>query len=113
LLLAAMMGLWVGCVLGIAAALARAPAPEGTPDYAMAFQHPLVVAGIAAGYLLMAPGLGVVIRIYLTRDIRARIAETTAIHNLAAADGVVGQGSAADALGEGFAGGLDLNLGGI
>ncbi|MFD0387985.1 DUF898 family protein [Tistrella bauzanensis] len=57
-LLAVMMGLWLGGVLGIAAALATAPVPGGTPDYAMAFQHPLVVAGIAIGYLLMVLGLG-------------------------------------------------------
>jgi hypothetical protein len=61
----------------------------------------------------MALAAGVVVRIYLTRDIWARIVETTAVYGLEAADHATGQGEAVDAIGEGFAGGLDLNIGGL
>lgn len=111
-LLGILMGLWVSGIFGLAAALAQ-PAPDGTPDYAAAFAHPLALAGLGLGYLLMALAVGVVVRIYLTRDIWARIVETTAVYGLEAADHATGQGEAVDAIGEGFAGGLDLNIGGL
>ncbi len=42
------------------------------------------------------------------RDLWAKIAETTVVHNLGLADDVVAQGDAVNALGEGFADSLDV-----
>jgi len=63
---------------------------------------------IILGYLMMMVAMGIVLRLYLNRDIWARVAGTTTVHNLSAADDVVGQGEAVDALGEGLADGLDI-----
>ena len=51
---------------------------------------------------------GVVVRMYLRRDIWARVVASTVVHNLSAADNVSARGEAANALGEGFADGLDI-----
>jgi hypothetical protein len=48
------------------------------------------------------------IRIYLLRDVWARVAQTTRVHSLSAADDVTGEGDAVSALGEGFADSLDV-----
>lgn len=73
-----------------------------------ALQHPAVLAGFGALYLLMAVTLGAIFRIYLARDIWAKIAGTSVVLNLVAADDVTRQGDLADALGEGFADSLDI-----
>ena len=62
----------------------------------------------AAGYLVCALAFVVVLRIYLVRDVWQRVAETTRIHNLAAAENVRVQGDMVGALGEGFADSLDI-----
>ena len=59
-------------------------------------------------YLTLILAVGVVMQLYLTRDLWQRVADTTTVHNLAAADDVIAQGDVANALGEGFADGLDV-----
>jgi hypothetical protein len=71
-------------------------------------QHPAVLGAFVIGYLLVAVAFGVVVRLYLMRDLWAKIAGSTFVYYLATADDVVGQGDAADALGEGFADSLDI-----
>ena len=56
----------------------------------------------------MAVAIGVTIRIHLMREIWEKVAASTLVYNIAAADNVTGQGALADALGEGFADGLDI-----
>jgi hypothetical protein len=60
------------------------------------------------GYLVMALGFNVVFRMYLVRDLWAKVAGTTVVYNIAAADNVAVTGDAASAIGEGFADSLDI-----
>lgn len=104
LLLVLVLGLWlVGVTVG-ATYLAGGSAER----IQVAMQHPLVLLALGAGYLVAAIAFGAVVRIYLTRDIWAKIAGRTSVLNLAAADDVTGQGAAVGALGEGFADSLDI-----
>ncbi|HET6839273.1 MAG TPA: YjgN family protein [Bradyrhizobium sp.] len=66
----------------------------------------LVVAGI--GYLAFILALNVVIRVYLVRDVWARVTASTAVHNIEAVADISVGGELADAIGEGLAGGLDV-----
>jgi uncharacterized membrane protein YjgN (DUF898 family) len=60
------------------------------------------------GYLALALALNVVMRICLLRDMWARVVASTAIHGIEAAANVAAKGDLANALGEGFADGLDV-----
>ena len=66
----------------------------------------LVLTGI--GYLLLIVGFNAVVRIYLLRDLWAKVVNTTTVYGLDAAAEVAAQGELATALGEGFADGLDV-----
>ncbi|MBR0933169.1 DUF898 family protein [Bradyrhizobium jicamae] len=66
----------------------------------------LVLAGI--GYLVFALALNVVMRVYLMRDLWVRVLSSTIVHNIQAAANVTARGELANALGEGFADGLDV-----
>ena len=59
-------------------------------------------------YLVIALAIGFFMRIYLVRGVWERIASSTTVHGLEAADNVVAMGGAANALGEGFANDLDI-----
>ena len=63
---------------------------------------------MALGYVVAALALGVVLRVYLLRDVWERVAASVTVHNLAAADNVKAQGDLVSALGEGFADSLDV-----
>jgi uncharacterized membrane protein YjgN (DUF898 family) len=66
----------------------------------------LVLAGI--GYLAAILIANVVLRVYLLRDVWARVAMSTAVHHLEAVDNVSATGELANAIGEGLADGLDV-----
>jgi uncharacterized membrane protein YjgN (DUF898 family) len=68
---------------------------------------PLVVL-MAVGYLALILAMNVVMRMYLLRDVWARVVASTTVYNLAAAAHVSARGEPANALGEGFADGLDV-----
>ncbi|WJR77363.1 DUF898 family protein [Bradyrhizobium sp. NP1] len=68
---------------------------------------PMIVLGLL-GYLLLILALNVVMRLYLMRDVWSRVAATTTVYNIAAAENVTAIGDLASALGEGFADGLDV-----
>jgi len=104
-LLLVLLSVWIGAVVGIAAAMGG-----GTSEQQMLqiMQHPATLIAMGAGYVIMALALGVVLRLYLMRDVWARVANATLVYNLAAADNVTGQGEAVSALGEGFADSLDI-----
>ena len=68
-------------------------------------------AGLAVlvfSYVVLALGATAIMRIYLVRDIWARVAATARVHNLAAADNVAAKGHMVGALGEGLADSLDI-----
>ena len=100
------IGAWVGAVFFTA--MSVLDLPPGDDGFVTASQHPAILLGTVVGYLLMAVAMGIVVRLYLNRDIWAKVAATTMVHDLSAADDVVGQGDLVDALGEGFTDGLDI-----
>jgi uncharacterized membrane protein YjgN (DUF898 family) len=63
---------------------------------------------MAIGYLALILVANVLMRIYLLRDVWARVVASTTVHNIEAADNVSAMGELANALGEGFADGLDV-----
>jgi hypothetical protein len=65
-----------------------------------------VMAGV--GYLATVLGLNIVMRVYLLRDLWARVMASTTVHGIEAAANVSAKGELANALGEGFADGLDV-----
>jgi uncharacterized membrane protein YjgN (DUF898 family) len=72
-------------------------------------QHPYLVLGAnIANYLVLLLCVGVVVRIYLMREVWERVVTSTTAHNLDQADNVQARGVPASALGEGFADGLDV-----
>jgi len=66
----------------------------------------LVLAGV--GYLVTVLTLNIVIRVYLVRDLWARVIASISVHHIEAAANVAARGELANALGEGFADGLDV-----
>lgn len=60
------------------------------------------------GYLVAILVINVVIRLYLMRDLWARVASSVIVHRLDAAANVTVSGDLASAVGEGFAGNLDV-----
>lgn len=77
-------------------------------ETAAVMQEPGTLVAIAGGYLVAALLFGVVMRLYLTRDVWERVTNATVVYNLAAAENVTGRGDAASALGEGLADSLDI-----
>jgi uncharacterized membrane protein YjgN (DUF898 family) len=67
-----------------------------------------IKAATVLGYLGLILAVNVVIRIYLQRDLWARVAASTTAYGLEAAENVAAKGELANALGEGLAGGLDV-----
>ena len=63
---------------------------------------------MAIGYLALILVANVLKRMYLLRDIWARVVSSATVHNIEAADNVSAMGELANALGEGFADGLDV-----
>jgi hypothetical protein len=63
---------------------------------------------IVVGYLALALSLSVAARLYLSRDVWARVLATTVVTNIAAAADVAARGELASAVGEGIADGLDV-----
>jgi len=66
----------------------------------------LILLGI--GYLAMILSLNVVMRLYLQRDVWAKVSGFLQVHGIEAAANVAVRGDLASALGEGFADGLDV-----
>ena len=60
------------------------------------------------GYFAVALAVNIIMRVYLQRDLWAKVLETVEVHNIGAAADVRGSGELASALGEGFADGLDV-----
>jgi uncharacterized membrane protein YjgN (DUF898 family) len=67
-----------------------------------------MTAALVVGYLGLILAMNIVLRVYLLRDVWARVAASATAFRLEAAANVAAKGELADALGEGFAGGLDV-----
>jgi hypothetical protein len=66
----------------------------------------LIAAGL--GYLAFVLSLNVVMRLYLLRDVWAKVVASVEVHGIEAAADVAAKGDPVSALGEGFADGLDV-----
>jgi uncharacterized membrane protein YjgN (DUF898 family) len=107
----ALLGLVFAIYLGLCAVLVASMSGEGLTEF---FKTPelmrsiplLVLLGL--GYLVFALALNVVIRVYLTRDLWVTVLGSVNISGLEAAANVAARGDLANALGEGFADGLDV-----
>jgi uncharacterized membrane protein YjgN (DUF898 family) len=97
---------WIGGVIG--AGVAANGGGTSEQQMALVLQQPTILIAMAAGYVVIALAFGMILRIYLMRDVWARVANATLVYNLAAAENVTGQGDAVSALGEGFADSLDI-----
>ena len=102
---------WFFAVLGLAY-LYMSSKGAGSEALAMIAQNAamagLIGFAVVLGYLACALAFGVIVRMYLRRDVWARVAASTVVYNLAAADNVVARGEAVNALGEGFADSFDV-----
>jgi uncharacterized membrane protein YjgN (DUF898 family) len=99
-----------GAVIGLAVAVWVKVSGQGaTAAVQFSQSHPLLsLAATMANYILLALALGIVMRVYLLRDLWARIVTTTTVHNLDAVENVTVHGTAADAIGEGFGDSFDV-----
>ena len=105
---AAVIGAAVGLVTKISVTkISGAPAEQVSVAAAASSSIPLLVVTVI-GYLALALALSVVTRLYLTRDLWARVLHTTVVTNIAAAANVAAKGEPASAVGEGIADGLDV-----
>jgi uncharacterized membrane protein YjgN (DUF898 family) len=101
------ISIWFGAVIGLGYATVGSSL-TGEAQHAAVMANPAVLVGMGVGYLIMALAFNVVFRMYLVRDLWAKIAGTSVVHNIAAADNVAVMGDAASAIGEGFADSLDI-----
>ena len=107
MLILAMLIAWLGAVFGsFFYSIGGSGASEAA--IALTFQSTPFLVAVVAGYLVCALAFGVVVRLYLRRDVWARVVGSLVIYNLSAADNVTARGEAANALGEGFADSLDI-----
>jgi uncharacterized membrane protein YjgN (DUF898 family) len=107
LLIMVVLAIWIGVASGIAYALSDA---AGTPAQKteIVFQHYPILIAIGFGYVVCVLAFWAIARIYLIHDIWRRVAESTTVHNIGAADNVIAEGELVGALGEGFADSLDV-----
>jgi len=104
LLLTIIYGAYLGAAIAITVKLDLAPSAQGA---APGVNIPMLVVTVI-GYFALALGANIVMRVYLQRDLWAKVLETVEVHNIGAAADVRGSGQLASALGEGFADGLDV-----
>jgi uncharacterized membrane protein YjgN (DUF898 family) len=104
-LLLLLLAAWVGGVVA-AAVLGTGAATE--QEILLALEKPAIWVVMGLGYLLAALAFGVIMRLYLMRDVWQRVASSVTVYNLGAAENVAAQGKLASALGEGFADSLDI-----
>src|SRR6476660_753146 len=107
----ALLGVVFAVYMGLCAVLVASMSGEALTEF---FKTPelmrsiplLVLAGL--GYLVMALAMNVVIRVYLMRDLWVTVLGSVNIIGIEAAANVAARGDLVNALGEGFADGLDV-----
>ena len=105
-LLSTIFGAYVFCTSLLVIDISGLP-PEQVFGGGGAKSIPMLVV-LVIGYFALALALNIVMRVYLQRDLWAKVLETIAVHDIGAAADVHGSGELASALGEGFADGLDV-----
>jgi uncharacterized membrane protein YjgN (DUF898 family) len=108
---ALLLGLAFAAYLGICAVLMAAASGMPFDQFfkTQAFLKSIPLWGLAVlGYLAYVLSINVVMRVYLLRDVWARVVASITVHGIEAAANVTARGELANALGEGFADGLDI-----
>jgi hypothetical protein len=101
------MGAYLAGCAALVASMHGLPFTQFIKTPALVQSVPLMVlAGV--GYLATVLGLNVVMRVYLLRDLWVRVLASTTVHGIEATANVAARGELANALGEGFADGLDV-----
>ena len=99
-------GYLFGC-MALIAAVKQTPMAKVLVPGGLQANIPMIVC-LAIGYLALILAANVLMRMYLLRDVWARVVSSTTVHNIEAAANVSAMGELANALGEGFADGLDV-----
>src|SRR5215207_1112087 len=105
------LGLVFAAYLGVAAALVASMSGEPFAEFftSQEFSKSIPLLALAGlGYLAFALAMNVVIRVYLMRDLWVRVLGSVNVSGIEAAADVSARGEMANALGEGFADGLDV-----
>jgi uncharacterized membrane protein YjgN (DUF898 family) len=106
-LLALAFAAYLAICAGLLASMSGAPLGQFFAPQVFLKSTPLwVLAGV--GYLMFALAINVLMRVYLLRDLWVRVLASTNVLGIEAAANVSAQGDAVNALGEGFADGLDV-----
>lgn len=105
------LGLVFSAYLGLAAVLVASMTESSFAEFFQSQEFMkniplLVLAGL--GYLVFALAMNIVIRVYLLRDLWVKVLGSINVSGLEAAANVAARGDLANALGEGFADGLDV-----
>jgi uncharacterized membrane protein YjgN (DUF898 family) len=95
-------------VVGVAAKLGEDAAEDGLPAQQVLFEKMPLLVLLGLGYVALMLALNVVMRLYLLRDMWAKVVGSVEVHGIAALANVAAKGDLASALGEGFADGLDV-----
>ncbi|MGY4315415.1 uncharacterized membrane protein YjgN (DUF898 family) [Bradyrhizobium sp. JR3.5] len=106
-LLGALFSAYLALCIFLAASMDGSSIADFFRTEAFARSIPLMVL-LGIGYLALALAMNVVMRVYLMRDLWVRVLSSTIVHNIEAAANVTARGELANALGEGFADGLDV-----
>jgi uncharacterized membrane protein YjgN (DUF898 family) len=107
MLLSTLFSLYVGGAMFLLTKLTGLPAAQAFGPGQAGKSIPVLVVTVI-GYLAIVLTMNIVMRVYLQRDLWAKVLETAAVHNIGAAADVRVTGELASALGEGFADGLDV-----
>jgi uncharacterized membrane protein YjgN (DUF898 family) len=103
------LSIWISAVVGIAYGLYSSNGAASEKLLLISQQLPVLI-GFGVGYIVMILLSWMVMRIYLIHDVWKRVADSATVHNVVAAQNVTTQGSTVGALGEGFAGSLDMGF---
>src|SRR5450631_4917849 len=107
LVLAVVFAAYLALCSGLVASMSGMPISQFFAPQVFLKSIPLLIlAGL--GYLVFALAINVVMRVYLLRDLWVRVLASTIVHDIEAAANVSARGEMANALGEGFADGLDV-----
>ena len=98
----------LGLALAITASMTGEPIDEDLFTNPEIFTSIPFIALAVVAYLVWAMSLNVFIRLYLVRDVWQRAIASVTVHGIEAAANVAAKGDLANALGEGFADGLDV-----
>jgi len=107
MLLSAIFGAYIGGAALLAVQLGGLSVEQALGPGNAAKSIPMLVM-MVIGYFAVALAINIIMRVYLQRDLWAKVLETVEVHNIGAAADVRGSAELASALGEGFADGLDV-----